>query len=79
MRTVTPEARAAAKARPALGQKRSAIRAGIAAALPARTVRVSPNRSAIRPPSRVPATPPVRKHVSASPATGRLACRWAIQ
>ena len=79
MRTVTPAAKAAARPLPAPGQARNAIRAGMAAALPARIVRVSPNRSASRPPSRVSATPPVRKHVSAAPATGRRACRWAIQ
>ena len=79
MRTVTPAAKAAARALPAPGHARNVIRAGMAAALPTRIVRVSPSRSASRPPSRVPTTPPVRKHVSAAPAAGRLACRWAIQ
>lgn len=59
---MTPAASAAARATPAPGHARNAIMAGMAAALPARTVRVSPNRSASRPPRRVPATPPVRKH-----------------
>jgi hypothetical protein len=61
--------------RPAPGHARNAIRAGIAATFPDRTVRVRPNRSASRPPRRVPATPPVRKYVSDTPATGRLAYR----
>ena len=49
------------------------------ATVPICRARTSPSRSAIRPPSSVPATPPIRKLASAAPAIPRLAPRWWIQ
>ncbi|MGD0244462.1 MAG: hypothetical protein ABSB59_29635 [Streptosporangiaceae bacterium] len=48
------------------------------ATVPIRRARTSPSRSAIRPPSSVPATPPTRKLASAAPATPRLAPQRAV-
>ena len=54
-------------------------RAGRMTAVPSWMVRTVPMRSAMRPPSSVPATPPARKQVSATPARPREAFRCRIQ